>query len=108
MIWNVFIYISIIVICECIAQFFIKQSIIPEGCSLKYIILSCCFYSVIVYMLHLSYKEYPLSKINVIWSCFTIIFSIILGHTIYNETINFKLILAVMSSMCSIWLVYIS
>lgn len=106
--WKIFTYISIIVSSETIAQFLIKQSNNVGNYHYHYLLLGIFFYSLVAYSLHLAYNEFPLSKVNVIWSSFTIIFSILFGCFIYNEHINYKTIIAAMLSMISIWLVYIS
>jgi multidrug transporter EmrE-like cation transporter len=90
-----------IAIVETIAQNNIKNS---EHKSLKFM-LGLGFYMILGYILHYAYHKYPLSKINVIWSCVSIIFAMILGYSLYDEPFNhwsgIAIILALGAIMCS-------
>lgn len=101
-------YILGILICENSAQYFIKTSNEIKDYNYLYLASGCLFYSAVAYLLSLSYAKFPLSKVNVIWSSFTIIMSIILGYFLYNENINAKLLLAMSCSVVAVFLVYIA
>lgn len=86
---------------ESFAQNTIKAS---EHGSLKFM-LGLSFYMGVGYILHYAYHKYPLGKLNVLWSCISIILAMFLGYMFYDEPINnwkiYSIILAVGAVYCS-------
>lgn len=101
---EIIILIFMLVIVEAIAQNTIKQSD-PE--SLK-LVFGLTAYVIIGYLLHYAYHKYPLSKINVMWSCMSIIVATIFGYMLYDESFNKKTMLAVTFAILAIYFSYIS
>lgn len=91
----------VIAIAESIAQNNIKNS---DHKSFMFVI-GLGFYMVVGYLLHYAYHKFPLGKINVIWSCMSIIFAMTLGYLFYDEPFNqwsvLSIILALSAIVCS-------
>jgi multidrug transporter EmrE-like cation transporter len=75
----------IIAISESIAQNNIKNS---EHGSFMFI-FGLSFYMVVGYLLHYAYHKFPLGKLNVIWSCISIILAMGIGYFLYDEPFNY-------------------
>lgn len=88
----------VIAIAESIAQNNIKNS---DHKSLLFII-GLSFYMVVGYLLHYAYHKFPLGKINVIWSCVSIILAITLRYLLYDEPFNIWYVLAIMFAISAI------
>jgi len=91
----------VIAISESIAQNNIKNSE-----SMGWLFISgLLFYIIVGYMLHYAYHKYPLGKLNVIWSCISIITAIVIGYVIYDEPFNgwmlYSMLLAIGAIYCS-------
>lgn len=71
----------------------------------KYII-GLVIYVLVGYLLHYTYQNFPLSKVNVIWSCFSIIIATTLGYLVYNENINSLKILSVILALGAVYCSY--
>jgi multidrug transporter EmrE-like cation transporter len=67
-----------------------------------YYILGLVCYILVGWVLHYAYNNYPTSKINVIWSCSSIILSILLGYILYNDTFSVYKIFAIIFSILAI------
>lgn len=93
------IFIALIEMC---AQNTIKTS---DAGTLKFI-LGLCIYMLVGYILHYAYSRYPMSKINTVWSCLSIISAILLGYLLYDEEINSWLLFAIFFAIISILCVY--
>jgi multidrug transporter EmrE-like cation transporter len=89
----------LIALVESFAQNTIKAS---EHSSLLFI-FGLIIYSIVGYLLHYAYHKFPLGKINVIWSCISILLAIGAGYFIYDEHIDSWAILA---AICAISAVY--
>lgn len=63
-------------------------------------------YVFVGYLLHYTYQNFPLSKVNVIWSCLSIIIATTLGYLIYDENINSLKILAVLLAIGAVYCSY--
>jgi multidrug transporter EmrE-like cation transporter len=91
----------IIAISESIAQNNIKNSVHGSWIFL----LGLSFYMVVGYLLHYAYHRFPLGKLNVIWSCISIISAITIGYFLYDEPFNnwtiYSMILALGAIYCS-------
>lgn len=87
---------------ESFAQNTIKLS---DHGSLKFI-LGLSFYMVIGYILHYAYHKFPLGKLNVLWSCISIILAMFLGYIIYDEPMNTWKIYSLGLAIGSIYCVY--
>jgi multidrug transporter EmrE-like cation transporter len=91
----------IIAISESIAQNNIKNS--THGSFM--FIFGLSFYMIVGYLLHYAYHRFPLGKLNVIWSCISIISAIVIGYFLYDEPFNhwtmYSIILAVSAIYCS-------
>lgn len=97
---EIIIFAVILAIVESIAQNTIKLN--SNGYSNKFII-GIVFYMGVGYILHLAYIKYPLSKINITWSCFSILFAISMGYILYGEKINRWSILAAFFALSAIY-----
>jgi len=69
-------------------------------------IIGLIIYSMVGYVLHYTYQNFPLSKVNVIWSCLSIIIATFLGYIIYNESMNTLKILAVILALSAVFCSY--
>jgi multidrug transporter EmrE-like cation transporter len=91
----------LIVMIEQLAQRSLQNS--THLWDINYILGLVC-YVLVGWVLHYSYNQYSTSKINVIWSCSSIIISILLGYTLYNESFNvykiFAIIFAILAILC--------
>ena len=91
----------LIVIIEQCAQNSLKQSTkLYDFC---YILGLFC-YVLLGWILHYAYHQYPVGKINVTWSCMSIIIAVSLGYFLYNENITiyniFALVFAILAILC--------
>lgn len=93
-----------VAILESFAQNTLKQS---NYGSFRFII-GLFFYMLVGYFLHYAYHNVPLSKLNVTWSCFSIILAISIGYLLYDEPINKYNIIAVVLALLSIYFANIS
>lgn len=86
---------------ESFAQNTIKSS---EHGSLKFI-LGLAFYMIVGYILHYAYHKFPLGKMNVVWSCISIILAMFIGYLFYDEPMNnwniSSIVLAIAAVYCS-------
>ena len=89
----------VIAIAESLAQNNIKNS---DHKSVLFIV-GLAFYMVVGYLLHYAYHKFPLGKINVIWSCLSIILAMALGYLLYDEPFNHWSILAILFAISAIW-----
>lgn len=91
----------LIVIIEQCAQNSLKQS---TNLYDFYYILGLFCYVLVGWILHYAYHEYSVAKINVIWSCMSIIIAVSLGYLLYNENINiykiFSVVFAILAILC--------
>lgn len=92
----------VIAIAESLAQNNIKNS---EHKSILFIV-GLSFYMVVGYLLHYAYHKFPLGKINVIWSCFSIILAMMLGYFLYDEPFNHWTILSIIFAISAIICTY--
>lgn len=92
----------LIAIVETCAQNTLKNS---EDDNNKYII-GLIIYAFVGYLLHYTYKNFPLSKVNVIWSCLSIIIATTLGYLIYNENMNNLRILSILLALGAVYCSY--
>ncbi len=95
---EILLFAIIIAIVEAIAQNNIKNS---DHTSFKFII-GLGFYMLVGYLLHYAYHKYPLSKLNVIWSCMSIIFAMVTGYLLYDEPFNYWTVLAIFLAISAI------
>lgn len=70
------------------------------------LILGLLIYMLVGYLLHYAYNKYPMSKINITWSCITIILSTLLGYFLYDEPINHWIIFSVLFAISAVYCVY--
>jgi multidrug transporter EmrE-like cation transporter len=89
-----------IAIVEAIAQNLIKSS--GNNTDSK-TIFGLSFYIIVGFLLHHAYNKFDLSKVNVIWSCISIVLATTLGYFIYNEHIGWKNILAVVLALGAVY-----
>lgn len=94
--------IILLAIVETIAQNSLK---LGSNRSIKFFI-GIAFYIVIGYLLHYAYHNFPLSKVNVMWSCCSIIIATLLGYTLYDEPYSTKSFLAVVFALIAVYLSY--
>ena len=99
---NVIIIAILIAICESVAQNFIKNS--PNR---QHIIMffGLTFYILVGFLLHHAYNNYPLSKVNVTWSCLSIVISTFIGYFLYNDTITCNTIISVFASLIAVYFI---
>lgn len=72
----------------------------------KQYIVGLVIYAFVGYLLHYAYHLFPLSKINVIWSCLSIIIATTLGYLVYNENISSLKILSVLLALGAVYCAY--
>jgi multidrug transporter EmrE-like cation transporter len=89
----------IVAFVESVAQNTLKTS--NKG-TVKFVI-GILFYMLVGYVLHYAYHHVPLSRLNVTWSCISIILAIFIGYTLYNEKMNIYSILSVISAIIAIY-----
>jgi multidrug transporter EmrE-like cation transporter len=69
-----------------------------------YYIIGLVCYVLVGWTLHYSYNNYSTSKINVAWSCMSIITAVVLGYFLYDETFDiykiFAVIFAILAILC--------
>lgn len=87
----------IIAICETIAQNFIKYN---NDITMFF---GLTFYILVGFLLHHAYSNYKLSKVNVVWSCLSIIIATGLGYFIYDEHMNVNNFISVIAALISIY-----
>jgi drug/metabolite transporter (DMT)-like permease len=63
-------------------------------------------YIFVGYLLHYTYQNFSLSKVNVIRSCFSIIIATTLGYLIYDESINSLKVLSVILAIGAVYCSY--
>lgn len=101
---EIFIFAVIIAIIESIAQNTLKKS--DKG-SIRFI-LGLSFYIMVGYVLHYAYHNVPLSKLNVTWSCISIILAILIGYLIYDEPFDKNSVIAVIFAFLAIYFANLS
>jgi multidrug transporter EmrE-like cation transporter len=69
-------------------------------------IIGLFVYIFVGYLLHYTYQNFPLSKVNVMWSCLSIILATTFGYLIYKESINSLKILSVLLAICAVYCSY--
>ena len=84
----------------------IGQNMLRNGKGNTKLVFGLSIYILIGYLLHYSYQKFPLSKINVMWSCLSIILATILGYTLYNEAIGKNALLSIIFALLSIFFMY--
>jgi multidrug transporter EmrE-like cation transporter len=92
----------LVALIESIAQNTIKSS--SHGSLL--FIFGLIIYSVVGYLLHYAYHKFPLGKMNVIWSCISILLAIGLGYFIYDEHLDSWAILAAIFAVSAVYCYY--
>ena len=101
---EILIFAVIVAIIETLAQNTLKQS--SYG-TFKFI-LGLFFYLLVGYFLHYAYHNVPLGKLNVTWSCFSIIIAITLGYILYDEHLDKNSVIAVFFAFLAIYFANIS
>lgn len=91
-----------IAIVESCAQNTIKES---DHGSAKFI-TGLSIYMGVGYLLHYAYHKFPMSKINVIWSCISIILATLLGYALYDEPLNNWVFASVVFAMIAVYCTY--
>lgn len=89
----------VIALVEAIAQNLIKTS---GDDNKPKLLFGVSFYIVVGFLLHHAYHKFDLSKVNVTWSCLSIILATFLGYFIYNEHLTWKSIVAVFFALLAI------
>ena len=92
-----FIIISGIVLAESIAQNNLKADCFNR------MIIGMTFYVLVGGILYIGYQKYPLNKINVVWSCMSIILATLLGYFLYEEGINQNSIIAMVLALLAVY-----
>jgi multidrug transporter EmrE-like cation transporter len=90
----------LIAICETIAQNFIKNS---ESNSNMKMFFGLTFYIIVGFLLHHAYNNYNLSKVNVVWSCISIIVATLLGYFIYSEHLSRNNLISVVAAIIAVY-----
>lgn len=92
----------LIAICESVAQNFIKNSPNKQHTTMFF---GLTFYILVGFLLHHAYNNYPLSKVNITWSCLSIVISTLLGYFLYNETITYNTLISVTASLIAVYFI---
>ena len=98
---EIVVFALIIAFMENMAQSAIKSSN-ENGHSLQFF-LGIVFYVLVGYVLHYAYHKFPFGKLNVIWSCITIIMAMIIGYLFYDEKLDQWKILSLISAIMAIY-----
>lgn len=67
--------------------------------------LGIIFYIMVGWILHYAYQNFNMSRLNIVWSCITIVASIMLGYMLYGEAISGKKLLGALLAIIAIWCV---
>jgi multidrug transporter EmrE-like cation transporter len=78
------------------------QNTLKMGKSKTAMMIGLIGYTFVGYILHYSYSKFPISKLNVIWSSMSIILAIILGYSLYDESINFFKLMSLFFALLAI------
>jgi len=89
----------IIAIVEAIAQNFLKTS--GDNDRVKFV-FGLSFYIIVGFLLHHAYHKFDLSRVNVTWSCLSIIMATTLGYFLYHENLTWKNIVSVVLALMAI------
>jgi len=92
------IIVILIVMVESLAQNTLKRS---NNSSLNYL-LGLLAYTMVGILLHYAYHKFSLTKVNVIWSCISIVFATTLGYFLYDEPMNVKNMFAVLFALLAV------
>ena len=101
---EILLFAVLIAVIESFAQNTLKTS---ENGSLKFAV-GLFIYSIVGYILYYAYHKFPLGKMNVMWSCFSIIFAITIGFFLYDEKIDHWIILSGLLALTAIFCSYMS
>lgn len=95
------IVISIIIsIIEQIGQYLLKKS---EKIFDVYYTSGVVFYILVAITFHYIYNNYNVIKVNIIWSCITVILAVILGSLFENEDLTYNKIIALLFAILAIY-----
>lgn len=94
-----------IVFFECIAQACLKKSKIEKNNI--YFCISVISYFIICLLLIYSYEYNTMGKINLLWSCFSIITILITGTILYHEKIYWYDLIGLSFIMFGMYFVYL-
>ena len=93
---------SIISITEQFAQYFLKKSKYKHDFCYIFGIL---IYIFVAYLFHYTHNRYNINKVNIIWACMAILFSLITGYFFENELITTNKIIAALLALTAIYFV---
>ena len=88
-----------IAIIEAFAQNLIKNSM---GTTHSKFFFGVSFYIIVGFLLHHAYHKFEMSKVNILWSCLSIISATALGYLVYNEHMTYKNLLSVIFAILAI------
>ena len=91
--WLLLLYAFLLSVFEATSQACIKKARL-SGVWL-WLLLGALMYMIIVGILYISYKCGGMGKVNLMWSCMSIILAIITGIIIFKEDFNIYTILAI-------------
>lgn len=91
----------IVAIVESFAQNTLKNS---DHGSIKFL-LGLSFYVLVGYVLHYAYHNVPLGRLNVTWSCLSIILAVTIGYFIYDEPFNKYTIISLLFAFSAIYFI---
>ena len=97
------VFAALIAVVETCAQNTLKNS---EDKNKITFIIGLIIYSMVGYVLHYTYKNFPLSKVNVVWSCLSIVIATSLGYMLYNESMNSLKMLSVVLALGAVYCSY--
>lgn len=89
---------------EACAQNSLKQSQIGHS-SIKFY-LGLLFYLIVGYILHHAYHSIGLGKMNLVWSCMSIIVALTAGYLLYDEPFDKYTITAIILAFSAIYVVH--
>jgi len=99
---EILVFALLISIFESFAQNTIKNA---EDNTSTTMFMGIALYACVGYILHYTYKNYPLNKINVVWSCVSIVFAISVGYLFYGEPITKWSMLSAMLALSAIYVI---
>jgi multidrug transporter EmrE-like cation transporter len=95
----------LIAVVESFAQNSLKQSQMYQSPTRFY--LGLCFYLGVGYILHRAYHTIGLGKMNLVWSCISIVAGLSAGYLLYDEPINKYTAAAVCLALSAIYVAHL-
>lgn len=96
---EILIFAALVALVESVAQNTLKSS--DQGS--MWFVIGLGVYALVGYFLHYVYHEFPLGKMNTLWSCISIVLGITIGKLVYNEPLTANMVIAMGFSFVAIY-----